>query len=142
MSAHESSGKVLVGRVGAIACAIPIEHVIETMRPQPVRRLGDAPPHVRGVAVIRGEPTPVIDTAVLIGATAGTPTRLVLVRAGDRRVALEFDAVVDVRPLAGAARAALPPLLRGSTPEVVAAIAAADAQLFVVLDASRALVDP
>ncbi len=95
--------------------------------------------------MIRGEPTPVIDTARLIGATATSgsrPSRLVLVRAGARRVALELDAVIDVRAARGrAARTALPPLLRGSTPDVVAALATADAQLLVVLEASHLLID-
>ena len=52
---------VLVVMVGARACAIPLDHVAETMRPLPIEPVAGTPGFVRGVSVIRGAPTPVVD---------------------------------------------------------------------------------
>lgn len=117
---------------------MPIEHVIETMRPLPIEPLGHAPDFVRGVAIIRGRATPVIDTARLLDTRGGTPTRFVTLRAGARSVALTFDAVVEVRRLDRSLLAELPPLLGHASREVVAAVGV-DPELLVVLEASRAI---
>lgn len=129
-------GVQLFTRVGALGCAIPIEHVIETMRPLPIEPLGDATEPVRGVAIVRGAPVPVVDLAALLG-QPGRPSRLVIVRAGERRVGLLVDAVEAVRELDGAQLAALPPLLRDARHDRVARIGALDAELMVVLDVAR-----
>jgi purine-binding chemotaxis protein CheW len=129
----------LIARVGAITCAIPIEHVVETMRPLPVEPLGHAHELVRGLAVIRGVPTPVIDTACLLGTPGGTPTRFVIVRVDDRKAALIVDEVIEVRLFANQALSALPPLI--AAPDAVAAIGAADSRLLVVLEAARTIPD-
>ena len=41
--------------------ALPLEHVVETMRPLPVEPLGDAPRFILGLSIVRGEPIPVVD---------------------------------------------------------------------------------
>jgi purine-binding chemotaxis protein CheW len=105
------------------------------MRPQSVAPLDGTPGVVLGVAIVRGEPVPVVDVARCLGATASTPTRFVTVRTGARTVALAVDAVVDVRPVPVHA---LPPLLSDAGP--LAAVAARDADLLAVLETSR-LVD-
>jgi purine-binding chemotaxis protein CheW len=128
-------GAALIARVGTLTCAIPIEHVIETMRPLPTAPIGDMPGYVTGLAIIRGEPTLAIDLAALLGVERGAATRFVVVRAGgSRRAALAVDAVFDVRDIA--AHDALPPLIRA---ESIREIAAADRELVVVLEAARAI---
>ena len=119
-----------------MTCALPIEHVVETMRPLPVVPMGEMPPFVLGLAVVRGAPVLVIGAARLLGVESGEPTRFVVVRAGARRAALAVDAVLDVRPFGRAELAALPGLVRA---DVVAQIGAADAGLVVVLEAARAV---
>ena len=57
---------VLVVTVGARACAIPLQHVAETMRPLPIEPVAGTPGFVRGVSVIRGAPTPVVDLRALL----------------------------------------------------------------------------
>src|SRR4051812_42786255 len=114
--------QVLIARVGSLTCAIPVEHVVETMRPLPVEPLGRGPVYVRGLAVIRGVPTVVIDLAQLLGTPACAGARYVLVRTGDRVVALLVDVVDGVVPLAAAELAALPPLARSAASDAVAAI--------------------
>jgi chemotaxis signal transduction protein len=74
----------------------------------------------------------------LLGGIATTGSRFVILRCGSRRVALIVDAVLDVRTIEPRVLAALPPLLGGST-ELAVAIGTLDAELVVVLDASRLL---
>ncbi|MFT3698545.1 MAG: chemotaxis protein CheW [Kofleriaceae bacterium] len=125
---------MLIARVGSLTCALPIEHVVETMRPLPVEPRGDQP-FVKGLSIIRGEPTVVIDTAVLLATERANPTRFVVVRAGSRKVALTFDAVLGVENL-GAKLTELPPLAR-TAGDVVRSIGAVDRDLYVVLEAAR-----
>jgi purine-binding chemotaxis protein CheW len=129
-------GAALIARVGALACAIPIEHVVETMRPLPVDPIGAMPAYVLGVSIIRGAPTLAIDLAALLGVAGDRATRFVVVRSGEsRRVALAVDAVVEVRELAHQL-GELPPLLHA---DAIRSIAAADRGLVVVLEATRAI---
>jgi purine-binding chemotaxis protein CheW len=58
-------------RVGSLLCALPLDDVVETMRPLPVKPLAGTPPYVRGVTVVRGVPVPVVDLAVLLGEGPG-----------------------------------------------------------------------
>jgi purine-binding chemotaxis protein CheW len=132
---------VLIAQVGTLACAIPVEHVVETMRPLPVEPLGHGAACVRGVAVIRGEPTIVIDAAALFGqhskTSAGARSRFVVVRAAAKTAALLVDSVDEVRVIAQAELGALPALARAASSDVIAAIAAVDAKLVVVLEAIK-----
>ncbi|HVK74027.1 MAG TPA: chemotaxis protein CheW [Kofleriaceae bacterium] len=127
----------LVVWIAGRACALPIAHVIETLRPPPIQPWPDAPPAVLGVARIRGVSVPVVDGATLLGAPAGgPPARLVTLRIGARQVALAVERVDGVRRLDAAARTALPPLLRDDDGPI-AAIAARDAELVLVLRSGR-----
>jgi purine-binding chemotaxis protein CheW len=132
---------VLIAQVGTLACAIPVEHVVETMRPLPVEPLGQGAAYVRGVAVIRGEPTIVIDAALLFGqgvkTSAGARSRFVVVRSAGKKAALVVDSVSEVRAIAQAELGALPPLARAASSDVIAAIAAVDSGLVVMLEAAR-----
>ncbi len=81
------SDLVLLCRVRSWFCALPVVHVEETMRPLPIGPLAGAPDFVAGLSIIRGRPTPVVDTGALLGARdAATPRRLVVLRLGERRV--------------------------------------------------------
>ena len=132
--------------VRSYLCALPIEHVIEIMRPLPTERLGDAPEGVRGVAIVRGAPLPVVDVARLLGGempeseAPPATARFVAVRAGARTAVLAVDEVFGVRSLHPDAAHALPHVLRGAT-EAVGALGALDARLLVVLDAMRLVPD-
>jgi purine-binding chemotaxis protein CheW len=126
---------VLIAKVGALTCAIPIAHVVETMRPLPVEPLGHGAAYVCGVALIRGVPTVVIDTAKLLATTSTGTQRFVIVRLADRKAALMVDAVIDIRSLGGLG--ALPPLVASASGDTIRAIGAIDAGLIVVLEAAR-----
>jgi purine-binding chemotaxis protein CheW len=128
---------VLIAKVGALTCAIPIALVVETMRPLPVEPLGRGAAYVRGVAIIRGTPTVVIDTANLLATTSTGTKRFVIVQTADRRAALMVDEVVEIRSLG--VLGTLPPLIASASGETITAIGALDAGLIVLLEAARLL---
>jgi purine-binding chemotaxis protein CheW len=130
----------LMVRVGALTCAIPVGSVIEIARPPHVTPFADGPAYVRGAAILRGAATPVLDLCLLItGVSGASVQRIVLVRAEGRTVALAVDEVSGLSRRARGFAATLPPLLSGVAASTVRALAAADAGLTAVLDASRIL---
>lgn len=131
--------RVLISQSGPYRCALPLAHVIEVMRPQPIQSLANMPAFVRGVAVVRGEPIPVVDLACLLGETESAIGRFVVVRAGERRVALAVQDVISIRALDATSLAAVPPLLQDARPELIAALGSADEKLLVVLKTARIL---
>ena len=130
-------GRSLICRVLNRLCALPLQHVIETMRPLPVEPLAGVPRPVTGVAIIRGAPVPVVDLAWVLAAEESHPGRFVTVDADGRRVALAVDAVVGVRAIPDGALHDLPPLLRGASVDAIATIGTLDAKLLVVLHSGR-----
>jgi purine-binding chemotaxis protein CheW len=139
-------GVSLLFRVRARLCALPLAHVVETMRPLPVEAMAGASSCVRGLAIIRGAPVPVIDVAVLLREEAVRPeaavreqpsARFVSMRVGERAIALAVDGVIGVRTLASASLRDLPPLLRDAEVDVVGAIGTLDAELLFVLRTAR-----
>jgi purine-binding chemotaxis protein CheW len=134
---------VLIVAVGGYTCAIPLHHVVETMRPVAIHPIGAMPHFVRGVSVIRGAPIPVIDLRALLEneETSGTFGRFVTLKIGQRYVAVGVDAVVAVRNLGAAQMARLPPLLSGAGADLVEAIGARDTRLVAVLHATRIVPD-
>lgn len=129
----------LVCRVRGRLCALPLGHVIETMRPLPTAAIAGAPHFVRGLAVIRGAPVPVLDVATLLGETDTSPGRFVTLTTGTRHVALAVGSVLGVRPIPPDSFHDLPPLLHEAGSEVVASIGLLDAELLLVLQSSRLL---
>jgi purine-binding chemotaxis protein CheW len=142
VQASETS-PVLVVTVGTRACAIPLLHVGETMRPLAIQPVAGTPGFVRGVSVIRGAPTPVIDLKALLehGDNSATYGRFVTIKLGERRVALGVDGVVGLRDLDSARLEDLPPILRDVAADLIAAIDTRDARLLVVLRAARIVPD-
>jgi purine-binding chemotaxis protein CheW len=133
--------RALVLRVHTRVCAVPLLHVVETMRPLPIEPLARMPAFVRGVSIIRGVPTPVVDLSVVLGALGGAAERLVTLRLGNRQVALCVDAVLGVRDLDLSTIQELPPLLRGAPQEVIEAIGTLDDEMLMVLRAGWELPD-
>lgn len=124
-------------------CALPVSSVEETMRPLPVESVEGAPGFVVGVALVRGEPTPVVDLRVLLGGAGEREParRWVTLRGRGRRVALAVDAVDRVETLTGERATALPSLLEGAANAYVDAIGERNRELYVVLRAARLLDD-
>jgi purine-binding chemotaxis protein CheW len=132
--------------VGSKVCAVPLGQVLETMRPLPIEPLADMPSFVRGLALIRGRPTPVVDARQLLGSAAQQPAgRFVTLRCGPveaRRVAaLAVDAVLDIIALEPTSLTELPELLGDTPSDVVGALGSLDRELLLVLKQTALLPD-
>ena len=116
-------------------CAIPLSHVIETMRPLPTEAISGTPSFVLGIAIVRGIPTPVVDLGAVLGASSEHKgQRFVTIRAGSRQVALLVSTVIGVRDLdALLATQELPPLLQGAPQEAIEKIGTLDERFLEVL---------
>src|SRR5580698_7352847 len=125
--------KTLVVRAQAYLCALPLSLVIEAMRPLPIEPIAGVPAFVRGMSIIRGEPTPVIDLALLLGAPRELPWRFVTIRAGGKQVALSVGAVAGIFDLDSRVMDTLPPLLRGASAEFVESVGILDGQFLFAL---------
>jgi purine-binding chemotaxis protein CheW len=122
--------------------ALPLERVIETMRPLPVRPIEGVPAPVLGLAVVRGAAIPVIDAARLLGqASTSPPQRFVTLRVGERAAALAVHGVRGICALRESQLRALPPLLSQADGGGVRAMAMLDDALVLVLESAR-LVPP
>ncbi|HEY6903198.1 MAG TPA: chemotaxis protein CheW [Candidatus Acidoferrales bacterium] len=130
----------LVVRAGGHHCVLALPDVHETMRPLAIEPVEGAPDGVRGLAVIRGVPVPVVDLAAVLGCHCGQPwSRFVSVRAGRRTVALAVEAVVGIREFDASTLNQMPPLMQSANPEIIASVGALDAELFLVLKTARLL---
>src|SRR6266851_8140378 len=127
----------LLCRVGVHLCALPLEHVVETMRHLPVEFVGGAPEFVSGLSIIRGVPLPVVDTGSLLGEKGSPHTRFVIVKAGSHLVALAVDEVLGLRAIPADSLQELPPLLGNARAELIVSIGAIDSQLLLVLRTAR-----
>jgi purine-binding chemotaxis protein CheW len=131
----------LVCEAGGHLCALPLDRVVETMRPQPLERIDRAPHFVRGISIIRGTPLPVVDTASLLGRPDIQPRRLVTVRVGERVIALSVDRVHGIRTIRSVATIELPHLLRDAAGDIVTAIGTLDSEFLLFLQTARILPD-
>jgi purine-binding chemotaxis protein CheW len=124
---------LLLVRAHSLTCAFPVEAVSEITRALPLRVLAGGPAYLRGASLIRGQPTPVIDLAVLLGGDAlARPARYVVLRASSP-VALAVDAVTGVRVESRAALGALPRLLTHAGGEHVRSLLSLDGDLVPVI---------
>ena len=128
---------VLLCRAGSRVCGLPLESVVETLRPLATESVSGAPPFVVGVAVVRGRPTPVIDASLLIGATVAPVARWVLCRVADRHAVLAVSAVVGVATASATSLDASAPILDGCAHGVVESLAVHDRALLLLLSATR-----
>jgi len=129
----------LLCRVGRRCCGLALDGVVEIMRPLPIEAVAGAPSFVRGLAVVRGAPVPVVDMAALLGESDASLQRMVTVRAGNRRLSLLVGSVIGVRAVPPAALGGLPPLLQEAAGDVVSAIGVLDAELLLLLGTGRML---
>ena len=128
----------LVVAAGSRACAIPLAHAVETMRPLPIEAVIGTPSFVLGLAMVRGSATPVVHLGRLIGAVEDDAVgRFVTVRLGERRLALAVGSVLGVRELERRSLQELPSILGPDSAEVIEAVGKLDFQLLMVLRATR-----
>jgi len=130
--------RFLLCRVGEVLCALSLADVEETMRPLRAEAVAGMPAFVRGVAMVRGMPIPVVDAAALLFSGAESPAaRFVTLKVGSRRVALSVGAVLGIVDIPNESVDTLPPLLREAGDDVIASIGALDTDLLFVLSATK-----
>lgn len=140
--ADEGRNPALLFRVRTRLCALPIAYILEIMRPLPIEPVAAAPDFVLGVSLIRGLPTPVVDTGALIGASEPADfRRFVTLKSGESGVALAVEEVLGVRDLPPASLKRLPPLLRDASTEILSALGSLDAELLTLLKLACTLTD-
>jgi purine-binding chemotaxis protein CheW len=126
----------LLFRVDGALCALPLTSIVEILRPLPVETLPEVPEFVVGLAVIRGEPVPVINLHAHTGSDLSATSRFVVLRVASRRVGLVVDEVVGLRALDHRRLGTLPELL-SATADTIDAIGTLDGELLVVLNSAR-----
>lgn len=124
----------LIVGLQSCVCAVPLTHVIETMRPLPVEPISGVPSFVRGISIIRGIPTPVIDLGAVVGTPSEGAERFVTLRVADKQVALSVNAVLGIRDLGTVVTMQeLPPLLQRASNDVIETMGTLDAQVLMIL---------
>lgn len=130
---------LLVRAGGRLVVALPLADVVEILRPLPRQPIGAMPDFVSGLVIIRGKPVPVVELDALLdeGAVERRATRMVVVRAGSRRVALAVEDVIGVRPLPSSIHEPVPPLLRNARSDVIETVGVVDGELSVMLRSAQ-----
>jgi purine-binding chemotaxis protein CheW len=136
-SAHTSA---LVFRAGSMLCALRLADVIETMRPLGTRPLAGTPAFVRGVSIVRGVPTPVVDVARLLGGERAEVCRFVAVRTERGPVVFATGPVLGVRITAPGDGSGHPGLL-GAAGRLVAGVGTLDGETVLLLQSMRVVPD-
>lgn len=135
--------RVLVVASAGRACALPLRHVREIMRPLPIEPFLAAPAFVLGLSVVRGATIPVVDLALLLGAERSTNSagRYVTLKLETRDVALSVAEVLGIRDLQSEQLSALPALVEGGASGLIESLTTHDSQLLRVLRAASVLPD-
>jgi purine-binding chemotaxis protein CheW len=110
------------------------------MRPLATRPLAGTPAFVRGISVLRGVPTPVIDVARLLTGADGDVERYVAVGTERGPVALATGTVLGIRDTEAGPAEAHPALLGGSH-RLVAGVGTFGAEPLLLLQSMRAVPD-
>jgi purine-binding chemotaxis protein CheW len=140
LTASDEAVTALVFRAGPLLCALPLDEVIETMRPLETRALAGTPAFVRGLSVLRGVPTPVIDVARLLAGVPGDVERYVAVRTERGPVALATGTVLGIRDT-GAETAEAHPALLGGSHRLVAGVGTFGSEPLLLMQSMRAMPD-
>jgi purine-binding chemotaxis protein CheW len=138
---NDSGTLMLIVRAAGRLCGLPLTSVVEIMRPLPVQALAGLPAYLRGLAVIRGQPIPVVDVSTLLAGVAGDRIgRFLTMRGEGRPFSLAVEAVLGMRTVDRGALRAIPEL-REPARELVDSVGALGTELLTVLKASRAFAD-
>ena len=140
--ADSEAVRVLLFRVGELACGLPAASAREVLPPQIATRIPGAPEGVRGVVNVRGGLLTLLDGFTLLGqeGRAGPEEAVLVVHHGGRRAGLAVSEVTDLVTLPTAAIEAREDLA-GVDARYVAAVGPREGGVFVMLDLA-ALLEP
>jgi purine-binding chemotaxis protein CheW len=137
-SAGDSS---LVFRAGSLLCALRLDEVIETMRPLATHPMAATPAYVRGICIMRGMPTPVVDVARVLGGGEAEVARFVAVRTERGPVAFATGEVVGIRPAVADSGSGQAALLGSAPGGLVAGIGRIGTEPLLLLQSMRVVPD-
>ncbi len=131
----------LVFRAGPLLCALRLDEVVETMRPRETLPLAGTPAFVRGISVLRGVPTPVIDVSRLLGGGPAEPERFVTVHTERGAVALATGELLGIHAVDTDAAGGHPALLGGASSRLVAGVGSVEDEPLLLLQSMRTVPD-
>jgi purine-binding chemotaxis protein CheW len=132
--------KLLVMQVGSSLGAVRSSDVVEVCRPLATEPVSGLPPFVLGLSVVRGAPVPVVDLGRLLGWSPQAPARrFVMLKSGERRLALAVESVAGLCDVDADAFEEAPSLLAEAPREHIEVLAALDRRLLVLLRAQKIL---
>lgn len=140
--ANETERKVIIFRLGDEDYGVDVQQVDSIERMQPITRVANVPPYVKGVINLRGVVTPVIDLRAKFGMESeayGEETRIVIVHTEDVQVGLIVDAARDVTDLPAGAVEEPPSGLGNVDARYLEGVAKLDDRLLVLLNLDRVL---
>jgi purine-binding chemotaxis protein CheW len=138
--AERADTSALVFHAGSMLCALRLDDVIETMRPLGTRPLAGTPAFVRGVSIVRGLPTPVVDVARLLGGERAELCRFIAVRTERGPVVFATGAVLGIR-ITGPAEGSGHSGLLGAAGRLVAGVGTLDGEPVLLLQSMRVVPD-
>jgi purine-binding chemotaxis protein CheW len=127
----------LLCEVGVRLLAVPLECVVETMRPLAVELLPGMPDFILGMSVIRGSVVPVVDVPSVLGVAGSTPRRFVTISVDGRTAALAVDTVLGIQTLDDEMLQAAPALLSAMDHELLSVVGTWGARLLLVLSTAH-----
>jgi len=131
--------------VAATRCCIPVEQVVQILRPEHLLEVPKTPAFVEGVINLHGDILPVIDLRARLGLRAPSSEidarrkRIVVVRFGQRSYGLDVDEIREIAELDDSAIQPQGAELLGDRGQFVSAVANPEEGAILVLDLARVL---
>lgn len=132
--------RMVVFRLLAEECALPIDAVSEILRPQRLTRMPRTPVWVLGVMNLRGRVFPVLDLKKRLGmpdAVADAKTRVMVVELAGEQLGLLVDEVKEVFRAEEAAIEEPPALAEASTRDYLQGVVTQGDRMILLLDLKR-----
>jgi purine-binding chemotaxis protein CheW len=133
---------LLTFALGREEFGIPVTQVREVIRVSEITRVPQAPPHVRGVANLRGRILAVVDLRSRLGLAAAEPTarsRIVVVEVRERVLGLLVDAVSQVTKVPETSVVPAPDEVVSTDALYLTGVARWQTRLIILLDLDKAL---
>ena len=121
---------------------LPAVNVLQMESFSGATKVPGAAAHVAGLVQIRGRVVPVVDLRILFGFETIVPTidsRVVVMKHGDRTVALLVDCAREVLKIPAADFQLPPPVVVQQTDGLVKAVAPAGARLLMLIDFTKVI---